>query len=51
VGQRVRLRGGPLDGVEGTLLAFKGATSLVVSIGLIQRSLAVRIEGYDVEAI
>lgn len=50
-GQRVRLRGGPLDGVEGTLIALKGATSLVVSIELIQRSLAVRIEGYDVEVI
>lgn len=51
VGQRVRLRGGPLDGVEGTLVALKGARSLVVSIELIQRSLAVRIEGYDVEVV
>lgn len=51
VGQRVRIRGGALDGVQGTLLARKGETSLVVSIQLIQRSLAVRIEGYDVEMI
>jgi len=51
VGQRVRVRGGPLDGVQGTLLALKGAKSLVVSIELIQRSLAVKIEGYDVEVV
>ena len=49
VGQRVRIRGGALDGVEGTLLARKGESCLVISIELIQRSLAVRIEGYDVE--
>ena len=51
VGQRVRIRGGALDGVEGTLLARKGESCLVVSIELIQRSLAVRIEGYDVEVV
>ena len=51
VGQRVRIRGGALDGVQGTLLARKGETSLVVSVELIQRSLAIRIEGYDVEMI
>ncbi|MFZ3213889.1 MAG: UpxY family transcription antiterminator [Terriglobales bacterium] len=51
VGQRVRIRGGALDGVEGTLLARKGESCLVVSIELIQRSLAVPIEGYDVEVV
>jgi transcription antitermination factor NusG len=51
VGQRIRICGGALDGVEGTLLALKGTTSLVVSIQLIQRSLAVRIEGYDIEVV
>jgi transcription antitermination factor NusG len=51
VGQRVRIRGGALDGLEGILLARQGETSLVVSIELIQRSLAVRIEGYDVEVV
>lgn len=51
VGQRVRIRGGALDGVEGILLACKAEASLVVSIELIQRSLAVRIEGYDVEVV
>jgi transcription antitermination factor NusG len=50
VGQRVRVRGGCLDGVEGILVAKNSDRSLVVSINLIQRSVAVRIDGYDVEA-
>jgi transcription elongation factor/antiterminator RfaH len=49
VGQRVRIRGGALDGVEGILQSQNGDRTLVVSIDAIQRSLAVRIEGYDVE--
>ena len=49
VGQRVRIRGGCLDGVEGILVAKNSDRSLVVSIELIQRSVAVRIDGYDVE--
>lgn len=51
IGQRVRIRSGALDGVEGILAGRNGDSKLVVSIDAIQRSLAVRIEGYDVEAI
>lgn len=51
VGQRVRIRGGCFDGVEGILVGRKSDRSLVVSIGLIQRSVAVRIDGYDVEEV
>jgi transcription antitermination factor NusG len=51
VGQRVRICGGCLDGVEGVLVAKNSDRSLVVSIELIQRSVAVRIDGYDVEMI
>ena len=50
IGQRVRVRGGPLDGVEGILLARKREAALVISIEMIRRSLAVCIEGYDVQA-
>jgi transcription antitermination factor NusG len=49
IGQRVRIRSGALDGVEGILTGRNGDSTLVVSIDAIQRSLAVRIEGYDVE--
>jgi transcription antitermination factor NusG len=51
IGQRVRIRGGAMDGVEGVLVARNGDRTLVVSIDAIQRSLAVRIEGYDVETV
>ncbi len=51
IGQRVRIRGGSLDGVEGILLSRDGDRTLVVSVDAIQRSLAVHIEGYDVEPI
>ena len=49
IGQRVRIRSGALDGVEGVLTARSGESTLVVSIDAIQRSLAVRIDGYAVE--
>ena len=51
VGQRVRIRGGSLDGVEGILMAQNGARNLVISVEPIQRSLSIRIEGYEVEAV
>ena len=51
IGQRVRIRSGALDGVEGILVGRSGESTLVVSVDAIQRSLAVRIEGYDVEPL
>jgi len=50
VGQHVRIRGGALDGVEGVLSSCNGDRTLVISIDAIQRSLSVRLEGYQVEA-
>jgi len=51
VGQRVRIRGGCLDGIEGRLVALKGDRSLVISVEPILRSLAIRLDGYDVEIL
>jgi transcription antitermination factor NusG len=51
VGQRVRVRGGAMDGVEGVFLSENGDHSLVISVDAIQRSMAVRIDGYDVEPV
>ncbi len=51
IGQRVRIKSGALNGVEGILVARSGESSLVVSVEAIQRSMAVRIEGYDLEAL
>jgi transcription antitermination factor NusG len=49
VGQRVRIRGGSLDGITGFLTAINNDASLVISVELIQRSVAMRITGYNVE--
>jgi len=49
IGQRVRVCGGALDGLEGVLTADNSDRSVVISVGLIQRSISVRVEGYNVE--
>ena len=51
IGQRVRIRGGSLNGVEGILMSRSGEQSLIVSVDAIQRSLSLRIQGYDVEPV
>jgi transcription antitermination factor NusG len=48
-GTRVRIRGGALSGVEGVLVNHGKDHSVVVSVQLLQRSISVRIDGYDVE--
>ena len=51
VGERVRIRGGALNGIEGILAAIKNDRSLVVSVDLIQKSIAIRIDGFEVERL
>jgi transcription antitermination factor NusG len=49
VGERVRIRGGALEGIEGILSAIMNDRSLVISVDLIQKSVAIRIDGFEVE--
>jgi transcription antitermination factor NusG len=51
VGKLVRIRGGALDGLQGILTAVNGDQTLVLSVKLIQRSLAIRIAGFAVEPV
>jgi transcription antitermination factor NusG len=51
VGRRVRVRTGSLTGLEGVLLRKKNSTRFVISLDLIMRSVAVEIEGSEVEAV
>lgn len=51
VGQRVRIRSGSLNGTEGILVGQEGDRMLVISVELIQRSVSIRLQGYEVEAI
>lgn len=47
-GQRVRVKDGALAGAEGVLLRWKGGWRVVVSLDLIQRSIAVEIDACNV---
>jgi len=44
IGERVSFQDGPLRNVEGVLTEIKGQSNLIVSITLLQRSVAVRVE-------
>jgi transcription antitermination factor NusG len=44
IGQKVRMKYGPLCGLEGILLDFRGRHRLVLSVTLLQRSIAVQVE-------
>jgi transcription antitermination factor NusG len=48
-GRRVRIKSGPLAGLEGILLRKKGSFRFVLSIDLIQRSLVADVDIADVE--
>ncbi len=51
IGQRVCIRGGSLEGIQGILTEIKGDLSLVISIDLIHKSLAIRVAGYRIEPV
>lgn len=51
VGRRVRVRSGPLKGLEGIILRTKDRCRIVVSIHLIMRSVAVEVDDGDLEFI
>src|SRR5579872_95329 len=50
-GQRVRIMRGPLTGIEGILVRKKGLSRLVLSIGLIERAVAVEVNIGEIEAV
>jgi transcription antitermination factor NusG len=51
VGHRVRIEHGPLLGIEGTLLGFRGHSRLILSVTLLQRSVAVQVDEAWVQPI
>jgi transcription antitermination factor NusG len=48
-GRKVRIRSGPMVGVEGILVRKRDCARVVLSISLLQRSIAVEIDEADVE--
>ena len=51
VGRRVRVRSGPMSGVQGILTRKKDSLRVVVSIELIMRSVAVEVDAADIEPL
>jgi transcription termination/antitermination protein NusG len=50
-GERVRVRGGSMDGIEGRVVRISKDSRLVVSIDLLQQSVSVALHGYTVERV
>ncbi len=51
VGQRVRVKHGPFQGLEGLLVEKKNATRLVITVEHILKSVSLDLSGADVEAL
>ncbi len=50
-GKRVRVRRGPLEGLEGTMLRRHGRTRIVVAVNFIQQGASVEIDDYLLELV
>jgi transcriptional antiterminator NusG len=51
IGSKVRIEEGPMEGVEGILIGQKKGSQMIISVGLLQRSIALQIEGYAIAPI
>lgn len=50
-GQMVRIKGGPLSGVEGVLVEKLGQHKLVISVDILQRGVAIAVDAIEVERV
>lgn len=50
-GQRVRIMGGALSGIEGLFQSRAGDDTLVISVDVLQRSISIRISGYEIKPL
>ncbi len=50
IGERVRVMRGPLAGVEGTLVRTQADSKLVISVEMIQQSIAINVHASDVSS-
>jgi transcription antitermination factor NusG len=48
-GKRIRIKAGPLQGVEGTIVRRKGVVRLIVQIDLIQRAVLLELDAVDAQ--
>jgi transcription antitermination factor NusG len=50
-GERVRIKAGAMEGMEGILLRKKNELRVVLTLDLIERSVAVEVDAQDVEPV
>lgn len=50
-GDRVRVKAGPLEGIEGILIRKKNTSRLILSAELLQKSMAVDVDAFSVEPV
>jgi transcription antitermination factor NusG len=48
-GRRIRIKSGPLLGVEGTIVRRKGSVRLIVQVDLIQRAVLLELDVVDAQ--
>src|SRR6266436_5154221 len=51
IGQRVRVTAGPLTGVQGLLIQRRGETKVVLSVSLLEKSIAVQVESDSIRLL
>ena len=51
VGQKVRVRNGPLAGLEGTILKRRGSSRLLIAVNFLQQGTSIAIEDFVVEPV
>ena len=51
IGQRARIRSGALAGMEGVVVRHKGGLRVVLTVDLIMQSVAVEVDGTELEAL
>jgi transcription antitermination factor NusG len=50
-GERVRIRRGPLENLEGVVVRQKGQSLMIVSVDFICRSVAIQLEAADLQGL
>jgi transcription antitermination factor NusG len=51
VGRRVRIRSGPLKGMEGILIRRKGVLRVILSVNLIKCSTSIEVDSWEIEPV
>ncbi len=51
LGDRMRVKSGPLQGLEGTLISKKGSNRFIICMELIMRAIAVELDTVDLEPV